>query len=163
VDCQAGPLDDLEQPLENRKDYSPTESAEAAPVETAQATETAEIAEVPSAMRQVAKYFLHETGRTSLTVSELVPIRELERLHFPTRVNQEIDVAVARFRRTGRDPTDLTMDYLYESLKHQPGRKQKQRAAPDEKKREADERQENIEWERRQQEEIAKMFGGVPE
>jgi hypothetical protein len=115
--------------------------------------------EVPTAMRQVVKYFLHETGRDFLSVSDLGPIRDLERLHYPARINQEIDIAVDRFRRTGRDPASLTFDYLYESLKHQPGRRKKPRASPSERKREKEARSKRTEWEREQQRKISEAFG----
>jgi hypothetical protein len=145
---------DLEPGSYDNKDYSPSESAERAP------GRPVDIAEVPSPMRQVVDYFLLRTKRQGITESELASIRALERIHYPARVNQEIVTAIERFARNGRDVGSLTIDYLYEALKNQPGRKARQRAAPADRKREKDERQRNIDWERQQQEEIMKAFGG---
>jgi hypothetical protein len=107
------------------------------------------------------KYFLHETGRENITPSELAPIRELNRAHYPGRVMREIDTAVARFRRGGRDPAALTFGYLHDSLKNQPGRGQKPRASPlsaAEKRQEEKRRRENVAWEYEQEEEIRHML-----
>ena len=155
-DCEAGLNICAEQHQENSKTSSPTESAELAPGEH----RPVEIHEIPSVMRPTVEYFLSKTGRQNITAEELIPLRELERLHYPTRVNSEIGTAVERFRRSGRDPTTLTIDYLYESLRHQPGREKKSRASPSDRKREQEERQKNIEWERQRQEEILRRFGG---
>jgi hypothetical protein len=146
-----------EQHLENINTYSPTESAES----TETQPQPVDVSEIPAVMLPTVKYFLHETGRTSIDPSELIPLRALEQEHYPTRVNQEIDTAVARFRRSGRDPALLKIDYLYESLRHQPGRRPKQaRASPAEKKREREAREANLAWEREQQEELVRRFGG---
>jgi hypothetical protein len=151
-DCQSGPYKCTEQPLKNKDLYSPTESAEAPPEEPK--SHPVDISEISAAMRPTVKYFLHETGRESIDESELTQLRYLERDHYPTRINQEIDTAVARFRRLGRDPTTLTIDYLYESLRRQSSRKPKPRLSAEEKKRAEQERAENIALERERQEEF---------
>jgi hypothetical protein len=172
ADCESGPNNVFEQPLKNKDIYSPTESAEPAqdgfvdnsnvtedePVPESPEEKPVDSSEVPYAMHHVVKYFLRETGRDFLTVSELAPIRDLDRLHYPARIIQEIDVAVDRFRRGGRDPAVLTIDYLYQSLRHQPGRKKKPRASPPDK-REREERRKLIEWEQEQQRKITEAFG----
>jgi hypothetical protein len=139
------------------KDYSPSESAKTA------LFRNADISEVPSAMRQTVKYFLHETGRQNITEPELVSIRELDRIHFPSRINREIDIAVERFRRTGRDVSSLTFDYLYESLRYQKKRKEEECPSREEMARkdaELAEHRELVEWERQRQAEIERLFGG---
>jgi hypothetical protein len=119
-----------------------------------------EISEIPAAMRPTVELFLHKTGRRSIAPEELIPLRALEREHYPARVQQEIDTAVERFRRGGRDPAALTMDYLYESLKHQPGRKARERASPGEAKRGKAEHEASVARERAEQDEILRRFGG---
>ena len=151
-DCQSGPYKCIEQPLKNIDIYSPTESAETASEEPE--SRPVEISEIPATMRPTVELFLYKTGRANIDESELIPLRYLERDHYPTRINQEIDTAVARFRRRGRDPTTLTFDYLYESLRHQSSRKPKPRLSSEEKKRAERERAKNIALERERQEEF---------
>ncbi|GHV50335.1 hypothetical protein FACS1894216_02350 [Synergistales bacterium] len=156
--------------------YSPTESERSSPENSdppnsPQAQEAGSwpvnVSEIPAAMRQVAEFLLLKTGRPNISADELIPIRELERIHFPARINQEIDTAIERFRRSGRELSSLTFGYLYESLKHQKSRKYKERAAPRDKagrRRAAEEREENIRWERERQAEMEKrleeIYGG---
>ena len=142
----------LEPVSYENKTYSPTESAETAPEESV--SRPVEISEISAAMRPTVDLFLLKTGRANIDESELIPLRYLERDHYPTRINQEIRTAVERFRRRGRDPTTLTFDYLYESLKHQSSRKPKPRLSAEEKKRAERERAENIALERERREEF---------
>jgi hypothetical protein len=152
-----------EQLPKNINTYSPTESAKSArKVFSANARNMfgpVGASEIPEVMRPTVKYFLNETGRKNIEPSELISLRALEGKHYPTRINLEIDAAVERFRRLGRDPASLRLDYLYESLGRQPGRKPRQpRASPEEQRA----REENLAWEREQQEELLRRFGGGP-
>jgi hypothetical protein len=83
----------------------------------------AEMSEVPQAMRQTVKYFLLSTGREGITEAELVAVKALEALHYPARVNQEIDKALERFKKKARAPSSLTFEYLFDALKGQFSRK----------------------------------------
>jgi hypothetical protein len=134
------------------KHNSPTESAETAPEEPE--SRPVEISEIPAAMRPTVELFLQKTRRASIKESELIPLRNLERDHYAARIQQEIYTAVDRFRRRGRDPTTLTFDYLYESLRYQSSRKPKPRMSAEEKKRAEREREQNIALERERQEEF---------
>lgn len=138
--------------LSSGEDNSPTESAEAAPV-----NRPVELSEVPAIMRPVVKYLLHETGRENIEPSELPHVRELERLHVPARITQEIETALERFKRNARDPTTLTFEYLLNSLKHQKSRKsQKPRASPCAKNTTDDE----VDYDAIEREYVMKRFGG---
>ncbi|MDR3280962.1 MAG: helix-turn-helix domain-containing protein [Synergistaceae bacterium] len=146
----------LEPRSYDTKDYSLSESA----VETSAPPERpVEMSEVPVSMRPTVEYFLHKTGRANVDPGELVSIRILERDHFPARVQQEINTAVERFRRSGRDPTTLTFDYLGESLRYQPGRRAKTtRASPTEKKQGREQRAAAITKEKAEQSELIRML-----
>lgn len=152
-----------EQLPKNINTYSPTESAKSAEKIFSTSARNmfgpVDAFEIPEVMRPTVKYFLNETGRKNIEPSELIPLRALEMEHYPTRINLEIDTAVERFRRLGRDPASLRLDYLHESLRRQPGRKPRQpRASPEERRA----REENLAWEREQQEELLRRFGGGP-
>ena len=72
---------------------------------------------VPSAMRQAAKYLLLSTGRKGLLEEELPALRALDARAFPAVVQTQIDVAVERFPRLGRDLRTLTFVYILECLR----------------------------------------------
>lgn len=146
------------EPYEN-KTYLPTEGGDTEPV-----SRSVDLSEIPTAMRQVAEYLLLKTGRKSISPDELPAIRMLDRLHTPARVNQEISVAIARFTKLGRDPASLSFEYLLDSLKHQTSgtakKAQRPRASPSADAAEKKRREKELDWEREQQREIERRFGG---
>ena len=77
-----------------------------------------EIQEAPDAMRHAASYLLMSTGRKGLFEEELSVLRMLNASHYPTVVMKEIDVAVDRFKRLGRDPKTLTFRYIADAMKY---------------------------------------------
>jgi len=87
---------------------------------------------VPSAFRETYDLFLLKTGRTGIAESELARIWALEKLHTPSRVQEEISKSLERFknpRRPGfhpRDRSELTWHYLWDVLKNQKSGKAKQ-------------------------------------
>jgi hypothetical protein len=74
--------------------------------------------EAPQAMTQTAEYLLLKTGREGLTEAEISALRELNASQYPAAVQKEIDVAVERFKRLGRDPATLAFDYIADSMRH---------------------------------------------
>lgn len=89
------------------------------------------IEKIPLAMRPTAEYLLLKTGRIGLIPSELGSLLALEKIHLPSRIQQEINTAVKRFTARGRPLSGVTADYLYESLRHQNSRAARKKAAPD--------------------------------
>ncbi len=74
---------------------------------------------VPRAFRETYDLFLLRTGRSGISREELARIEALEKLHVPSRVQEEISTALERFRRMGREPCELDWDYLWRSLRNQ--------------------------------------------
>jgi hypothetical protein len=79
--------------------------------------------ETPPAMREVVRYFLLRTGRTGIGAQELSAVRELEKNHTPNRVSREIARCLERFERLGRPYKHLSLEYVYNALKHQTSRR----------------------------------------
>lgn len=75
--------------------------------------------EIPEAMRATARYLLMRAGRQYLSANEVQNLRYLALLHTPARVQKEIDVAVNRFNKHGRNLTCLGFDYIAACLAHQ--------------------------------------------
>jgi hypothetical protein len=133
---------ELEPSNQNKdKDTPPSEGqAEPRPLPLAEpepenAEELVSPEEVPAAMREVADYFLLKTQRPGLCPDELSAVRALEKIHTPGRVNAEITKAVERYGRNARPLSDLTLVYIYESLKYQTsGKASKDKNPPSQKK-----------------------------
>ena len=85
--------------------------------------------DAPGIMKPTAELFLHKTGRQRLTWEEISALRELAATQYPSRVQKEIDTAVKRFLKRGQSLSTLTFGYIAGSLKHQPSRGVKRRAA----------------------------------
>jgi hypothetical protein len=65
---------------------------------------------------------LLKTGRKGLLEEEISALRVLNASQYPAVVQKEIDVAVKRFERLWRDPTELTFVYIADSLRHRHSR-----------------------------------------
>jgi hypothetical protein len=89
--------------------------------------------DAPAAMRPTVELYLLKTGHEAMTPQDLSAIRALEKLHTPTRVNQEISKALERYSKAGKAVTELTLDYIYRSLQYQTSGKArgKARASPE--------------------------------
>jgi DNA-binding Lrp family transcriptional regulator len=74
---------------------------------------------VPLIMRETLDYFLLKTGREGITLEELSALRALEEIHTPSRVIREIFQATERFKKRAEPPQDLTLIYIYRSLRYQ--------------------------------------------
>ena len=90
--------------------------------------ETYEPEQAPEVMQPTARYLLQRTGRKNLAWSEISALRELAASQYPTRVNKEIDKAVERFTRQGRDLKTLRFEYIASALAHQPTYKKKSKS-----------------------------------
>ena len=88
--------------------------------------------QVPSAFRETYDLFLLKTGRAGINESELARIEALEKLHTPSRVQEEISKSLERFRNPRkpgfhpRDRSELTWHYLWDALKSQKSGKARQ-------------------------------------
>lgn len=81
--------------------------------------------DVPDILLPTLRLFLHETARGGITSSELAQLKALEKIHTPTRIQNEILTALNRYRSKGIPPDTLTVGYLWESLKSQNSRRKK--------------------------------------
>jgi DNA-binding Lrp family transcriptional regulator len=164
------------EPIELNRTYSPSESEKASPPPPPPEGEAKQAPpaqaplctprDVPAAMLNTAEFFLLKTGRQGFTAGELSAIRALEKRHTPARIQTEIGKALARYQRSGKAARDLTMEYIWDSLKHQvslPGLKagraavkKKAEEDPWEAKRQAD----MAALEKAMAESIARRFGG---
>ncbi len=167
------------EPIELYKTYSPSESEETSPppppppaeeekpLHASQEEPLCTPEDVPAPMKATAEYFLLKTGRPGIRVGELSAIRALEKRHTPARIQTEIGKAVARYQKSGKSPGDLTLEYIWDSLKHQtslPGLRSAQAAAKKKAKEDPWEAQRLAdleEWERRQHEAHMARFGGT--
>ena len=91
-------------------------------------TEDYDLTGVPDIMKPTARYWLMRTGKTALKANEVEALHELANTHKPTRIQKEIDTAVARWLRQGKLPTRQNFMYIAASLS-------KQRSHPAQKKR----------------------------
>jgi hypothetical protein len=73
----------------------------------------------PVIMKETLDYFLLKTGRAGIAPEELSALYALEKIHTPQRVNKEIAGAIERFQRNGRLSSELTLIYIYKSLRNQ--------------------------------------------
>ena len=78
----------------------------------------ADLTGVPDIMLPTARarYWLQRTGHTALTDKDVSDLVELSNTQYPTYVNKEIDVAVERFTRLGRDLRTLHMGYIVKCM-----------------------------------------------
>ncbi len=120
--------DDLpEQSAESEnKKQTPENTGPAQEKESQKCEEAIALEEVPDALRTTAKYFLHETGRSSLTLEDLKALRRLNLNHTPARIQREIDTACDRFRRRAQSVTALTFSYIANALEYQQSRKKRE-------------------------------------
>ncbi len=153
-DCQSAEL----YVLEPEKDINTTPSGGEVSPGANLAAESADLPDVPSPMRETVELFLAKTGRKGIDPDELGYVRKLEKLHTPARIQREITTAIERFDRKKRPRDSLRWEYLYDSLKDQRSGKAAQSKQP---KAMADERSELSEWEREQQRELERRYGGV--
>ena len=101
------------------KDYSPSERGNESP-ETEPTDGDLPVSEAPEAMRSTANYLLLNTGRKGLQDEEISALRKLNSRDFPAVVQKQIDIAIERFPRLGRDLRTLTFVYILECLKDRP-------------------------------------------
>lgn len=164
------------EPIELNRTYSPSESEETSPTPTPREDENTQepsageplcsLDEIPASMHSTADYFLLKTGRSGITAGELSAIRALEKRHTPARIQTEIGKAIARYQNSARPLAALTLEYIWESLKHQTslpglrssisGSKKKAKEDPLETERRAD----MAALEKAMAESIARRFGG---
>lgn len=76
------------------------------------------LAQAPAALRETVELFLFKTGRERVAPNELEALQRLDEAHTPAVVQKAITRAVERLRRRGEDPARLTLDYVWQSLKH---------------------------------------------
>jgi hypothetical protein len=88
----------------------------------------------PSGSAPTLKFFFGETGRSSLTLREVIEFRSLWQDHWPSVIQEKIDKACERFRKKGRPLGDVTVTYVRNMLKGfktKPGRKGERRDGGD--------------------------------
>ena len=121
-DCESGPyIRSTEQLQENIKDYSPSGREVEPPaehLEPAKEDENLPVSEAPPAMKSVAEAMLFKTGRTGLMESEIAVLRNLNARDYPAVIHAEIDIAVERFKKLGRDLRSLNFGYIAEMRQH---------------------------------------------
>lgn len=83
------------------------------------------LAAAPRALRETVELFWLKTSRDTLTDDDLAALDELDRAHTPAMIQKAITESVARFRRRGGNPRDVTFRYVWESLQHFVTRKAK--------------------------------------
>jgi len=113
---------------------SPTPEAEIGDTHSRHPQEKPEVTreQVPPAFRETYDLFLLKTGRAGINESELARIEALEKLHTPSRVQEEISKSLERFRNPRkpgfhpRDRCELTWHYLWDALKSQKSGKARQ-------------------------------------
>ena len=94
-------------------DLDPRNSSSAAePLSREQA-----LAAAPAILRETVELFFLKTGRNGLHADECSALADLERAHTPAVIQRAITNAVARLARRGQPAADLTLGYVWESLK----------------------------------------------
>jgi len=76
------------------------------------------LAAVPAILRETLELFFLKTGRAELHAAEFAALGHLEQAHTPAVIQRAMSAAVARFTRRGQSPSDLTLTYVRDSLKH---------------------------------------------
>ena len=75
---------------------------------------------IPEPLRATVEFFIFKTSNAQISEADVMALRELSAHHTPARVQKEISTAVERFKRSGRDVWTLTLNYIWQSLSHQP-------------------------------------------
>ncbi len=70
-------------------------------------------------MKTTAEYWLFKTGKKFLSEREIEVLRELLDKHTPVRIQKEIDKAVERFIRDGKNPAKQNFAYIGKALSSQ--------------------------------------------
>ena len=74
---------------------------------------------VPDILKTTAEYWLFKTGKKSLSESEIEVLHQLLDKHTPVRIQKEIDTAVERFIRDGKNPAKQNFAYIGKALSSQ--------------------------------------------
>ncbi len=95
-------------------------------------SKTEALAQAPRALRETLELYCLKTGRDAIDPADLECLPCLDAAHTPAMIQKAITHAVERFERRGEDPAALTLQYLWESLRHYTTRKPQnaQREAP---------------------------------
>jgi DNA-binding transcriptional ArsR family regulator len=80
-------------------------------------TRSAAIAQAPAILRETLELFFLKTGREGLAADELGALAELERAHTPAVIQKAITTAGERFARRGQPPGEVTLHYVWDSLR----------------------------------------------
>lgn len=159
------------------KTYSPSESTEESVPDTQPVIEDEPQApeedaplcspeDAPAPMGATVDYFLLKTGRSGISAAELSAVRALEKRHTPARIQTEIGKAVARYQKAGKPLASLSLEYIWEALKHQTSLPGARKAKAEQKRRVEEDTSEKQrladleDWERRQHEELMAKYGG---
>ena len=122
--------------------------------------------DAPAPMGATVEYFLLKTGRSGISAAELSAVRALEKRHTPARIQTEIGKAVARYQKAGKPLASLSLEYIWEALKHQTSLPGARKSKAEHNRRgelhsAAPRRPADLEaWERRQHEELMAKYGG---
>jgi hypothetical protein len=81
------------------------------------------LAEAPPALRETLELYWFKTGRDALDPADLEHLHRLDEAHTPAVIQKAITRAVERFERRGQDKAALTLQYVWESLRHYTTRK----------------------------------------
>jgi len=86
-------------------------------------SKTEALARAPAALRETLELYCFKTGRQAIDPADLECLYPLNEAHTPATIQKAITRAVERFARRGQDPAALTLQYLWESLRHYTTRK----------------------------------------
>ena len=75
-------------------------------------------ARVPAPAREALASFFTVTGRESISEGDFAYFALLDQAHTPAVITKGISAAAARFARHGRAVSELTLEYVWQSLKH---------------------------------------------
>lgn len=75
-------------------------------------------AQVPVPVREALSLFFDTTGRESVTAEDFAYFARLDQTHTPAVISKGILAAAARFAHRKQDVGELTLQYVWESLKH---------------------------------------------
>ncbi len=81
------------------------------------------LTQAPPALRETLELFCFKTGCDAIDPADMEWLDRLDAAHTPAVIQKAITTAVERFERRGDDPAALTLQYIWESLRHYTTRK----------------------------------------
>jgi hypothetical protein len=107
-----------ERPQETPAPLRGVRFADSTGTEDVSLTRSDALARAPEPARQALASFFVVTGREAISGDDFAYFARLDQAHTPAVIGKGISAAAARFAKRGQPSGELTLQYVWESLKH---------------------------------------------